>query len=612
MLLCLGDASLGLAQVRAKKLAAPSMPDLTTATQAADRSLDSPIDLETPSATIEDALLKIAKATGRSIRIDLPTLMGRRVVLSDPAPLRLKSDTLRLALQQLLAPATSVSEQPVPVSGHEGAIHIDAFRWGSDQRGGGNRQGRWVIEGRVINESGQPVPQANVRLYCWAWVVLTTANEAGRFSATLPTNGKLEVEAWDATGEQRGWVHVGHASGTGAQNETPTVTLKASKRVSVRVADSNQHPAEGARVVLIGGGFPYDGTLTSSSGESTVRIPADLEVEAVIALKHGAGLDYRAAREFGTTRGSAGPLLSADQPLQLQLSQAPAVRFRVVDQFDQPVTRYPLDPWVLDKKGEGGDFNLTHLHARETHFTDADGMVAFDWLPAWQTDKVNFSGWGSAHSRADVNLTIKDASASLQTIHVERFAAVRGNVIGMDGKPARNVQVIVRGPAWKKGNIHFSGDGIADDSGRFEFFLPSRQPYQIVAVSRDGKLISPPEERIFDDPNLVIDDVDLYLRPALRVFGKMEPRDTTSEESKIVLRLVGDDLRTRQDVSVPGTDPLAPFRAVEDLPVDLQPDGSFSMFVGPGRYEFVPMKDGPGIPFELVEQTEYEIPIPPM
>lgn len=596
--------SMGQTLQQLKKL---SMPDLTAVTDAAQRALDSPIDMELTGSDIDAALRQVSRKTGSSIRIDLPTLMGRKVLLSDPAPPRLKGDTLRGALQRLLATPASVQDRPVPISSHEGAIQLDSFRWGPPPRGGAIDQGRWIVEGRVVDEAKNPVPRASVRLYCWAWVMLTTADENGRFFATLPTNGKLEVEAWDEKGERRGWSHVGVESGGIAIRCTPTITLKPPKQASVLVTRGS-HPVDGARIVLIGGGFPYDGQLTSSAGESTIQIPADLEVEAIIAWKQGVGLDYVASREFGTTRGSSEPLLSTDQQIKLELSEGPAVRFQIVDQFDRPVNRYPLDPWVLKKPGTGADFNLTHLHSRETQFTNADGMVTFDWLPEWQKEKVNFGGWGSTYSRADVSLTLKEAGSNLQTLRVERWATVRGRVMGMDGKPARDVYVIARGGGFQKKSAH--ANGIADHEGRFEFAIPAQQSYLFVAISRDGKLISPPEERVVESIDRQIDDVDLYLRPGIRVFGNLGRRKGLREETMPRLRLVGDDLNTRQDVSLKKDGSLTPVRAVDEIQFEADLEGKFEVIVGPGRYEFAPRKSDPGIPFELIEQTEYEIQIP--
>jgi hypothetical protein len=587
-----------------------TLPDLAVPTEAAQRALDSPIDLEVKGPDIEAALRQVSRETGSSIRIDLPTLMGRRVILSDPAPARLKADTLRSALQQLFATPTSVADRPVPISSHEGAIQVDCFRWGPYPREGAHVQGRWVVNGRVVDEAGKPVSRASVRLYCWAWVMLTTADEEGRFFATLPTNGKLEIEAWDERGEQRGWTHVGHESGAIPRAYTPKVTLKTPKKASVFVMGADLRPVEGARVVLIGGGYPYDGQITTFIGESTLQIPKDLEVEGIIAWKHGVGLDYVASREFGTLRGSSEPLLSTDEPIQLQLSKGPTVRFRIVDQFDRPAVRSPLGPWVLKKPNSGADFNLTHLHARDTHFTDEKGLVAFDWLPDWQKDMANFSGWGSSYSRSDVSLTLKKAAASLQTIQVERMATVRGRVIGADGKPARDVFVVARGGGFQ--NRKADANGVADHEGRFEFAVPAQQSYLFVAMSRDGKQVSAPEERVLEDVDRVIDDVDLYLRPGIRVFGNIGPRGVWTNETKGVLRLVGDDLNTRRDLKLANDGSLTPVRAVDEIQLDPEPNGAFSVLVGPGRYEFSPKKDATGIPFELTEQTEYEVQVPPM
>ncbi|QDT53413.1 Nickel uptake substrate-specific transmembrane region [Caulifigura coniformis] len=592
------------------ELVPPALPDLSAATRAAQQAIDSPIDLQLKGPDLDAALRQLSRESSVSIRIDLGTLMARKVILSDPAPARLKAETLRAALQELLAPPTAMAGRPAPVSSHEGAIQIDGFRWGPSPRGGSFEQGRWLVNGQVLDEAGKPVPRAAVRLYCWAWVMFTSTDEAGRFTATLPANGKLEVEAWDEDGGRRGWIHVGHGLGIGVHQKAPKITLKPVRRATVHVTGADQQPVPGARVVLIGGGFPYDGSMTSAAGESLLEIPADLEVEAVIAWKHGAGLDYVGSREFGSTRGNAQPVLATDQPVRLQLSKQAPVQFRILDQFDRPAELSPLNPWVLNKEGQGGSFNLTHLHAREMQFTDQEGFVTFDWLPAWQKDKVNFSGWGRQYSFADAELTVQEASSKLQTIRVERKTIVRGRVFDIEGQPARDVFVISRGGGFNKKSDYCNG--VADHEGRFELAVPVGQAYLFVALSRNGKQVSAAEERVIESFEVPANDIDLYLRPAIRVFGKFPPRAEWLEKEKPVLRLVGDDLNARRDVNLPGDGSITPVRAVDEIQLDLKPDGAFSVLVGPGRYELAPTKDAPGIPFELIEQTEYEVPVPPL
>ena len=450
-----------------------------------------------------------------------------------------------------------------------------------------------------------------MRLYCWAWVVLAPTNDDGRFFATLPTNSHLSIEAFGADGKTRGWTHVDErVHGTGARPVTPTLTLKPPKQVTVRVNDGDHMPVQGATVILIGAGYPYDAPRTSETGETTLQVPADLEADSVMAWKDGVGLDYTATRDSGTSAGPGGPPLNTDRPITLELSRGPTVRFRIVDQADQPVVGQHFDPWVFRKQGAPHSFNTTHFHGRNTRLTDQNGEVAFDW-PTWQKEQITFSGWDRRYSRADVTLGLSEDTVKPTTIRIQRYATVRGQVLGLDGNPAPDTFLVARGPAWKEGDSQYAGNGIADPAGRFELYLPSKRPYQIVAVSRDGKQISPPEERYLDDPDRTIDDIVLYLRPAIRVFGHLPPRDINREDARPRLRLVGEDLRTRQDIKLPRTDSLEPIRSVEEIQIDPEANGDFLVLVGPGRYEFVPAKNAPGIPFELIEQSEYEVHIPP-
>lgn len=89
---------------------------------------------------------------------------------------------------------------------------------------------------------------------------------------------------------------------------------------------------------------------------------------------------------------------------------------------------------------------------------------------------------------------------------------------------------------------------------------PIRTPVQANTVRT-----SPSEERILDDSGREIDDVVLFLRPAIRVFGCMGPNFRAGEVEGPILRLVGDDVRTGQDIKLPANGTLESIRALEDI-----------------------------------------------
>jgi hypothetical protein len=141
--------------------------------------------------------------------------------------------------------------------------------------------------------------------------------------------------------------------------------------------------------------------------------------------------------------------------------------------------------------------------------------------------------------------------------------------------------------------------------------VPAQQQYLFVAISRDQQQVSAAEERIVESVDDAINDIDLYLRPGIRVFGQLGRTGPWTDETKPLLRLIGDDLNTRNDLRLKKDGSFTPVRAIDEIQIVPQPTGEFSVLVGPGRYEFAPTKDAAGIPFELTEQTEYEVQLPP-
>src|SRR5262249_36068439 len=148
---------------------------------------------------------------------------------------------------------------------------------------------RTRIEGVVVDEDGRPVAGARVNV---TWIrkapedAVTAADGSFRLQLGGPTLSRELVRASADGGARPGLARFEEASGP-----TPVhvrIVLKPARALTVRVTDAAGKPVAGAAVEVPS---KLDGSLvwarTDARGLAQFRLPADVEVMQVIALKPG-------------------------------------------------------------------------------------------------------------------------------------------------------------------------------------------------------------------------------------------------------------------------------------------------------------------------------------
>jgi hypothetical protein len=337
------------------------------------------------------------------------------------------------------------------------------------------------IEGAVVDEAGRPVEGATVRAPDWdtegdRGTVRTRRDGRFRLVLDAPLASYRQVLASSDGGARQGLAH------TDALDFRATVdlrvVLKPCREVTVQVVDDRKKPVPGAFVVvLISTTRPLAGAETDRAGAARFRLPADLRVDQVVALKAGVGFDYYENRRSRSSR--EWPPLPPEVTLVLDGARTAVVQ--ASDSAGRPVPDVPVVPWTIKKKGKFDEVNLSGCAALPplAPRTDARGIATLDWLPRDLTSGVTFLAESEGYFQPGnpyLDPAQKDARLTTQLF---RKVPAGGKVSLPDGRPAGGILLQAEGRGTT--NMYFRGYARTAADGSYRFQLYPDQTY-IVAV----------------------------------------------------------------------------------------------------------------------------------
>ena len=316
------------------------------------------------------------------------------------------------------------------------------------------------IIGFVVDKEDKSVPDAVVRpnrliREFESLQVVTDAN--GRFELDRPDQWLDGLLAQTQNGDRMGTVSL---DGNPENGDELKITLLPARTITGTVIGTDDEPIADAFVLAVSSHSETVRTRTDTEGRFSFRFPDDTKMSAVVALKIGLGMDYIWTMEtpandeyrlFGL-EGDPSRRKKSDGPFELRLEGIRPVRFKVVDEDGKPVEGIEVGPWYFAKEGRPQDLNIgTDLYRR---VSNAEGVVVFDFFPAWQTLGVTFWAY---ENRDDVKKTMRRRFLQSRThvkpesfdgeneIMLRRAATVRGTVRFPDGRPAVGWQFRAQG-----------------------------------------------------------------------------------------------------------------------------------------------------------------------
>ncbi|MFO0889053.1 MAG: sigma-70 family RNA polymerase sigma factor [Isosphaeraceae bacterium] len=339
---------------------------------------------------------------------------------------------------------------------------------------------RATIRGLVVDERGQPVPGAGV--IAWAFTPLearTTAGPDGRFTLRInrPTARGASLLARSADGERLGIHRISYEE-TPAADAPVRITMKPARRIAVRVAHAKQGlvpdvPVEAASTAEI-----YDRSSTNQEGLATLRIPADVRVEWIYAVKPGLGCDYAAFGSPGTRPNRGAATGELPEQVGLMLEGGRTARIKAVDSEGRPISGTEFVLWLLKKEGRSSEVNSFSRSFSAT--TGADGVATFDWLPV---TKNLLQFWPTDDAYSQRRVVVKEEETQPVTTRLVRTEAIRGRVVHADGTPAAGIRI----QAYGSGKTHDNGRGeaLTGADGRYEMRVSPDEAYAVYIEDRD-------------------------------------------------------------------------------------------------------------------------------
>ncbi len=404
----------------------------------------------------------------------------------------------------------------------------------------------------------------------------TQSDAAGRFACDLPGRYSVSLVARDAKGERMGFLAASFVRLS--RREPQRVVLRKSREIPVSVVDGKHRPVAGVKVFV--GFFQGDNRLgpremleksTGADGKVLLRVPSDMPLAEVLALKPGTGFDYRIYdRPAGTSvlgnrpgppRNPAVRSLDHNGPINLVLGGVHTLRVHFVDQRRRALPGVRVEVTALERPDRGGPAALISVKEFAA-VSDQAGSAEFHAVPAEATGRLPLRSTTMGYLLDDALMLNPSETESDFTRVVERLPVLRVQVTWPDGRPAIGAKIdgTLReypGLRYIRGMTYIERS--YDAAGEIDAATFMNDAYCVV-MARSKGFVSRMEARVarMEEP---IRPVHLVLQPAAHVRGRLtwgkDHRPDVNDDVTLLER--DDDLYSKlpEGERLPRTLPLA-------------------------------------------------------
>ncbi|HEX4071796.1 MAG TPA: carboxypeptidase-like regulatory domain-containing protein [Planctomycetaceae bacterium] len=504
------------------------------------------------------------------------------------------------------------------------------------------------IRGTVVDEHDSPL--SNIKVAAVEGLgrtpdFLTQSDGAGKFAFNLPGRYSVSLVASDAAGERMGFLTFYDVRDR--RGGPLRLALRKSRAIPVTVVDGKGQPIADAKIHADFHLFSprvaprqLIEQATDAQGKALLRVPSDMPLAYVFAVKSGAGFDYviycrpEGQRRARIQRPAAiDPLRRApddSRPINFVLSGAHKVRVHVVDGRRRALPGVRVQTDAIVRANRGGQAFLYGVPEFDV-VSDQQGIAEFNAIPVDAMTPLNLSTPAMGQSLY-AQLTFNPADPVTEfTVVARQLPVLRVQVTWPDGRPALGARIHY---SWRPyfvgriGPLHTS-TRLYDAAGDLDLVSFTSDAYCVVTATSDG-FVSAMEARVarLEEP---VRPVHLVLKPAVHVRGTLtwgkEHRPDENDAVTLVER--DDDLYAKlpEEERLPRTHPLADVAHVAiDVPLRETTDdrGRFDFEVPPGRYVIGPgavylsaesekttnvadLFDEPTREFEIKDQKQVEI-----
>lgn len=443
----------------------------------------------------------------------------------------------------------------------------------------------WSIPGAVVDAAGKPVAGASVRVIGRSGEPAeAVSGPDGRFlvRGPGPMDDRARLIATADGGRLQGLGTFVESNDSAVPSAPARITLAPGRSVEVIVKDGKANPVPDARVEVLSNGQPLTSSRTDATGRAVVHYPADARVNAVLAFRPGAGLDYFENDRSSPPIGDPPPL---PESILLTLDGARTLRVRAVDARGRPVAGVVLHPQWVKRPAKLASVSLKSSRWTGAR-TDRDGIATFDWLPA---DLEGFCPIGVAGGEYSIpslhDTPARDASA-VGTIRLIRNVPLRGRVIHADGRPAAGILIRARGATLADSDRVVGAGGLARTAadGTYEIPVPARHTCIVGVDDRNVAARSLTGIEVGDNGSKGVPDLTLIRGTVIRGRFRLGPEGKPVPGHLILLDELG-------PVLFEGEDGPRDIQMILARHVSTDVEGRFAFRVGPGEYRVKIIQD---------------------
>lgn len=434
----------------------------------------------------------------------------------------------------------------------------------------------WSIPGAVVDAAGKPVAGASVRMIGRSGEPAeVVSGPDGRFLVRVPgpMENRARLVATADGGRLQGLGTFVESNDSSVPSAPVRITLAPGRSVEVAVNDGKARPVPDARVELLSNGQPLASSRTDATGRAVVHYPAEARVNAVVAFRPFAGLDYFENDRAFPPIGDPPPLPDA---ISLTLDGARTLRVRAVDTGGRPVAGVVLHPQSAKRPSKLASVSLKDSRWTGAR-TDREGIAKFGWLPADLEGSCPIMVEGTAyHVLSDENTPTRAGTAA-GTIRLVRTVALRGRVVHPDGQPAAGIVVCAEGMVEDDDDRAGDPRGLArtGPEGTYELIVPADHTYILGVDDRNLAARSHREIDLGDAGPAVVPDLALIHGTEIRGRFRLGPEARPIAGHTILLDEIGGH--------VGGEDSMRYTTLRRRCETDR--DGRFRFRIGPGEYK---------------------------